>query len=175
MSSRSQGWRCKYNLQVLQVVHIQYMSTLVLQLRMLLDIFQAILNISLLIACLLHVNYWSHARDVDCGKISFFITMLSLKCLVPLVLFTNLLVRLWEILKWISQAQVDCAHNKSCSYSLEFKPPPQIGSSLVSMSFLSYDHNPHSEQSSLETISAGYNDSKILKRVILLTCLAFKG
>jgi hypothetical protein len=66
-------------MEVLQVVHIQYMSTFVLQLRMSLDIFHSITNISLLIACLLHVNYWSHARHVDCGKFLFSITMLTLK------------------------------------------------------------------------------------------------
>jgi hypothetical protein len=99
MSSRFQGWTCKYSTQVLQVVHIQYMSTFVLQLRLSLDIFHSITNTSLHIACLLHVNYWSHARDVDCGKILFSITMLTLKCLAPFVLFTNLLLRLWEILK----------------------------------------------------------------------------
>ncbi len=99
MSSRFQGWTCKYNMQVLQVVHIQYMSTFVLQLRMLLDIFHSITNTSLLIACLLTVNYWSHARDVDCGKVLFSITMPTLECLAPFVLSTNLLLRLWEILK----------------------------------------------------------------------------
>ncbi len=143
-----------------------------LQLRMLLDIFHSITNTLLLIACLLPVNYTCKRCGLWKDFIFYHNANPQMSCtFCAFYQFTPQIVR---------NSQVNQpSTGRLCTISLAHLPsnipPPPIGSSSVSMSFGSYDHTPHSAQSSLETISAGYNDSKILKRVVLLTCLAFKG